>query len=37
MALILDLIMALVEHRMNRRSDRAPSPAGKLLTRPWPR
>ena len=33
MALILDLIMALVEHRMNRRSDRAPSPAGKLLTR----
>ena len=33
MALILDLIMALVEHRMNRRSDRAPSPAGKLFTR----
>lgn len=33
MALILDIVMALVEHRMNRRSDRAPSPAGKLFTR----
>ena len=33
MALALDLIMALVEQRMNRRSASAPSPARKLLTR----